>query len=384
MRIIVEGWRFIPHSFAIANQFQLLEMLERPNLEVFHKEAPYLDEHWQPVTGLLDETDEAALREIPSPPPNSSAEVTLRISVPYNFAPSTTKRTCVFLTTEWGILHNEALRLTGASSLREAHLNSDILILTPSEWSKVGIMRSGAEPSRVVVVPLGVDTRIYKPAPDAEREALRQKLGWEGFIFLNVGAGTPNKGLDLLLKAFAAVVEQYPQSRLVLKGEESVYESESLIVELVNELTFSDAEKVLPRLTYIGQTLSFAEMAQLYQAADAYVSPYLAEGFNMPVLEAIACGLPAICTKGGATDDFTNETFALHIESQLKELTLKSGQAAFSLVPDCEHLIALMKMVIEKPEFRMQARHAGPNFVAAEFTWKHVVDRLLDVLVPPR
>lgn len=381
MRIIVEGWRFLPHSYAIANQFQLLEMLQYPQLEIFHKDIPYLDENWQPVTGLLDATAEAAIKIIPHPWASLKADATLRISVPYNFAPSNTKRTCLFATTEWGILHNENFRITGAASLREGHSNSDIIIITPSHWSKTGFIRSGANPDRTIVIPCGIDPKIYKPLTKSEREALREQLGWDGFVFLNVGAGSPNKGIDLLLKAFSVVVESYPEARLVLKGEESIYESDSLIAQNIDELTFDEAEKVLPRMAYIGETLPFAKMAQLYQAADAYVSLYLAEGFNLPALEAIACGLPVICTKGGPTDDFTTPDFALQVESTFQEGTSNDRQI-FRLMPDLEHSIALMKNIIEQPELCDRSREAGPKFVATGFTWKHVTDQLLEVLVP--
>ncbi|NJK65988.1 MAG: glycosyltransferase family 4 protein [Microcoleus sp. CSU_2_2] len=379
--LIVEGWRFLPHSYAIANQFQLLEMLKYPNLEIFHKDIPYLDENWQPAIGLLNEIDEATIKNIPHPSESLEADATLRISVPYNFALSNTKQTCLFATTEWGILHNENFRITGTSSLREGHNNSDIIIITPSHWSRTGFIRSGANPDRTIVIPCGIDPNIYKPLTKLERTALRKQLGWDGFVFLNVGAGTPNKGIDLLLKAFAVVVESYPEARLVLKGEESVYESDSLIAQNIDELTFDEAEKVLPRIAYIGETLSFEKMAQLYQAADAYVSLYLAEGFNMPALEAIACGLPVICTKGGPTDDFTTPDFAFHVESTLQEGT-SNGQQIFRLMPNLEHSIALMKNIIEQPELCDRTREAGPKFVATGFTWKHVVDQLLEVLLP--
>lgn len=381
MRIIVEGWRFLPHSYAIANQFQLLEMLKYPNLEIFHKDIPFLDENWQPVVGLLDATAEAAIKNIPHPSAYQKADATLRISVPYNFAPSNTKRTCLFATTEWGILHNENFRITGAASLREGHSNSDIIIVTPSHWSKTGFIRSGANPDRTIVIPCGIDRKIYKPLTKAEREALRKQLGWDGFVFLNIGAGSPNKGIDLLLKAFSVVVESYPEARLVLKGEESIYESDSLIAQNIDELTFDEAEKVLPRMAYIGETLPFAKMAQLYQAADAYVSLYLAEGFNLPALEAIACGLPLICTKGGPTDDFTTPDFAWHVESTFQEGTSNDRQI-FRLMPDLEHSIALMKNIIEQPQLCDRSREAGPKFVATGFTWKHVTDQLKEVLVP--
>ncbi|MGE5656327.1 MAG: glycosyltransferase [Actinomycetota bacterium] len=379
MRIIIEGWRLLPHSFCITNQFLLLEMIQRPNLEIFHRDIPYLDEHWQPTTGLLNEVAEATLRSIPTPSPSQAAEATLRISVPYNFAPSTTEKTYLFGTTEWGILHNESFRITGANSLREGHLNSDIIIITPSHWSRDGFIRSGANPDRVTVIPCGVDTNIYKPLSAAERQELRAQLGWEGFVFLNIGGITPNKGIDLLLTAFATVVDRYPDARLVLKGEESIYWSNSLFDEKISNLSLDEAEKILPRLAYIGDTLSFSEMAQLYQAADAYVSPYLAEGFNLPVLEAIACGLPAICTKGGATDDFTHPDFTFFINSTFQEGTSKEGPI-FRVFPDLDHLIELMQTIMEQSVFREQARYTGPQFVTNKFTWKQTADQLLNLI----
>lgn len=47
----LEGWRFIPHSYSIVNQFQCLEMLKRPELEIFHQDVPYFARHWQSTAG---------------------------------------------------------------------------------------------------------------------------------------------------------------------------------------------------------------------------------------------------------------------------------------------------------------------------------------------
>jgi glycosyltransferase involved in cell wall biosynthesis len=380
VRIIVEGWRFLPHSYAIFNQFQCLEMLKRPEVELFHKDSRYFREDWQPVTGLFDAAAEAALQEIPSPYPNLEADATLRIDFPYNFEPSHAKRTCVFATSEFWVIPEGAIR--GNISLQDAHRNSDVVIVTSSNWSREGFIRNGADPDRVVVVPLGADTSIYKPIAEAERTALRRKLGFDGFVFLHIGGMSGNKGIQLLLKAFAAITESHPSAKLVLKGLNSLYNSETLLVKSIQELAGSEAKKILNRLTYIGQSMSFSEMAQLYQAADAYLSPYLGEGFNLPVLEAAACGLPVICTKGGSTDDFTTPDFALHIESEFQSFQTAQGTTCFARVPDLEHLILLMQAVMQRDDFREKAHYAGPSFVASRLTWKHIVDQLLDVLVP--
>ncbi|MFB8797586.1 MAG: hypothetical protein U7126_25905 [Microcoleus sp.] len=54
MQVIVEGWRFIDRSSCVANQFQLLEMLDRPEGEIFHRDLPYIDPDWQTTTSLFD------------------------------------------------------------------------------------------------------------------------------------------------------------------------------------------------------------------------------------------------------------------------------------------------------------------------------------------
>ena len=80
------------------------------------------------------------------------------------------------------------------------------MILTPSKWSRDGFIASGADPKRVLIVPHGADPEIYHPLEDEARQELRDQMGCRGFIFLSVGAMTKNKGLSLLLKAFAAVI----------------------------------------------------------------------------------------------------------------------------------------------------------------------------------
>jgi glycosyltransferase involved in cell wall biosynthesis len=122
-------------------------------------------------------------------------------------------------------------------------------------------------------------------------------------------------------------------------------------------------------------------MAQLYQTADAYVSPYAAEGFNMPVLEAIASGLPVICTAGGPTDDFTSPEFALRIDSTIVSTPIGEEQGKV-LAVNFDSLVAHMHRVIEQPEISARARTAGPAFVAHGFTLQIVVDKLLKLLLP--
>jgi glycosyltransferase involved in cell wall biosynthesis len=379
--IVIQGWRFIPHSYSIINQFQCLEMLKQPNVQIFHEDMPFYGENWQSVHDLFDRDTELALQAIQKPSWNRLIDSVLRITYPYNLEPSSAQQTYIFATAQVGAV--TASMLASGSSLKEAHNNSDSTIITPSNWSKSGLIHSGADPDRVIVIPHGVDLSIYKPLSDFERNKLRLEFGWEGFVFLNVcSAMSQNKGIYLLLKAFASVIDKFPDAKLVLKGLDSLYISEELLVKNLEELTYSEAEKIMQGLIYIGESMPFSKVSQLYQAADFYVSPYLAEGFNLPVLEAIACGLPVICTKGGPTDDFTTQDFTFYIESKLQEVKLDQHSTGFILLPEVEHLIELMIMAVECQDFITQSRNVGPKFVANRFTWQTVVDQLLNVLIP--
>ena len=200
------------------------------------------------------------------------------------------------------------------------------------------------------------------------------------FVFLNVGGMFGNKGIDLLLRGFAEVRRKFPYARLVLKGMDHLYDSRALLHQSIRTLSAGDQQLVLQRMTYLGDSLSHSAMATLYQIADAYVSPYRAEGFNLPVLEAAACGIPIICTRGGPTDDFVTDEFARRIESGKSVITI-DGRHASRLDPSLEHLIALMTSVIEDSRWRKQAAEAGPRHVRMNYTWDCAVDTLIRKLL---
>jgi glycosyltransferase involved in cell wall biosynthesis len=200
------------------------------------------------------------------------------------------------------------------------------------------------------------------------------------FVFLSVGAMTGNKGIDLLLRAFAQVCRKFPHARLLLKGMDSIYKSKASLLKSMQTVSAQDQQCIIDRITYFGKSFSFSEMAMFYQAADAYVSPYRAEGFNLPVLEAAACGLPIICTAGGATDDFVTDAFARKIEST--RLSRKvDDQELWRVEPSIEHLITLMSSAIEDHSWRRQASEAGPMHVRANYTWENTVDILVRKLL---
>jgi glycosyltransferase involved in cell wall biosynthesis len=378
-KILVEGWRFLPHSFATINQFQCLELLKRPHLELFHRDVPYWNNSWNPVYGLLDRAREEALRAIPAPPERGVFDVTLRTGCPFDFSPGNSARTVTFATCEFGVLSSDVVARASGHGLP---VKAGIRVITPSNWSKAGLARSGIDTTSITVVPHGFDPGIFSPPVPAERAALRKKFGWEDyFIFLNVSAMTSNKGIPDLLASLHEISAQHPGARLALKGLDSLYTSASAVNRYLEPLPQHIQNDLKSRVAYTGKDNTFREIAELYKAADAYVSPYLGEGFNLPVLEALACGLPVICTAGGPTDDFTTKECALRIKSRLQIAGDSDKPDMIYLQPDQPHLTRLMREVMTDDEWRSRARRIGPEFARACFTWKQVVDRLEAVLL---
>ena len=118
-------------------------------------------------------------------------------------------------------------------------------------------------------------------------------------------------------------------------------------------------------------------MRILYNACDCYLSPYIAEGFNMPVMEAAACGLPVIVSKGGATDDFTNDTFAKYPKTySCKTQPTEEGNFDVYMIVDEGSLQEKMLEILEDDLFRKTARICGPDHMSKNFTWDVVTDQL--------
>ena len=381
--IIVQGWRFLPHSYAIVNQWQLLALLRRGDIAVKVQDAPFYRPHWHTKEGVFEPLAEQALRSIETAPPDERADLTLRISVPFDFSASSSGKTAIFGTLEYQTIDD---KLCPDPELRQRFRQglgaiTDVKVVTPSRWSAEGFYKAGFRAEQVVVVPHGVDAGTFRPMPKL-RGPVRRKIAVsdEEFVFLSIGAMTPNKGVDLLLQAFSEVSRRFPNTRLILKGVNSLYHSRHRLHRIMQKVPLQDQRRVLSRLTYFGASFSNRQVALLFQAADAYVSSYRAEGFNMPVLEAAACGIPVICTRGGATDDFVNDAFARRIES--KRVSFRAGEQEFvSLAPDLDHLIALMTAAIQNRAWRDMAAEAGPKHVLANYTWDHAVDKLLTGLL---
>lgn len=379
-RVVVEGWRFVPHSYAVVNHYQCAELARRGDVEVYHVDAPLLDPAWKASAELISPEADAAVRAIGPPPAGLEADAWLSIQGVYRVKAARARRTFSFGTCEYGIAPPMSFGLPVDRA--PALAGAEVEFIAPSNWSRQGFLRCGVKPERVWLVPHGVDTAIFRPASDEERAAERTRLGWDewnaSFVYLSVGAMIWNKGISVLLAAFAAVLEKHPGALLALKGIDSMYQSGDLVNAWLSKLPGAAAARVRARIVYVGKTLTSGEVAAMHRAADAYVCPYRAEGFNVPALEGAASGLPVICTAGGPTDDFVRPEFARKIKAEQR--SMGKAQVGFYLEPSVESTAGQMLSVIGDRTFREEAREAGPAHVRANYTWAKVVEQLVGVM----
>ncbi len=375
----IEGWRFICHSYAIFNQWQLLYLHHRGDVELRFTDVPFAHGSWAPLEGLFSESDMRILKQLAPLAADEQPDATLRVAFPYNFRRSHCDRSLVFGTSEFQIVPPD--HFVGIERLSDLVRRPDVTVITPSNWSATGFRSAGVPDRQIVTIPHGVDTTLFTPAGEG-RQTLRRNLGLSGFVFFaNAGSLTWNKNIELVLKAFSTVAQERKDARLLIKGADSLYASSRMLNDALNSLSHREVEIVREKAIYHGQPLSMSSMVSLYQASDAYVSPYRAEGFNMPVLEATACGLPVICTGGGSTDDFVAEDFARKVNAKLKHIETQDGTGNY-LDADLDHLIHLMLEVMDDEAWRRSAVGAGPAHAGRSFTWDSVVDRLVKTAFP--
>ncbi len=371
--VVIEGWRFLPHSYSLWAMYLSLELSKHPELTVHFRDARMPDPTWRPARGVLSGNQEEQIAALPSPPDGLIPDLLVRIVFPYDFAPSAARRTFILGTTEYGIV--PATFMAGGEPVSKAALRTGFTIGTPTRWSMEGFLRSGVKAKQLCIAPNGIDPDIFRPADDATRAAIRRERGWDGkfILFHNSSLGW-NKNLEMMLDATLELADELPDLRLVLKGMDALYGSTGVIERVRAQLPAPAKTLLASRIEYIGESMSIDQVARLYQGADAYVCPYLAEGFNMPALEAAACGLPVICTAGGSTDDFMRPEFSLKIASKIQVHRETGGKA---LQPNYESYLAHIRRVVRDAAFRAGARSAGPTFAHAGWTWKHAADRLL-------
>jgi glycosyltransferase involved in cell wall biosynthesis/FMN phosphatase YigB (HAD superfamily)/Tfp pilus assembly protein PilF len=286
---------------------------------------------------------------------SASAVVTVRHAWPPNWQRPASGKLVVIQPWEFGSLPQDWVQR--ARDVDEFWL--------PSEYVRQVYIESGVPAEKVFVVPNGIDPEKFQPAAAPLKLATQKK-----FKVLFVGGTIGRKGPDLLLKVYLQNFTVSDDVCLVIKdfGGKSVYSGQTFEAQIRAAQALPNA----PEILYLNAELPPEQLPGLYTACDCLVMPYRGEGFGLPALEAMACGLPLIVTAGGSTDDFVRDEFAWRIPAVKKvfgrEVSgMKLAGDGWLLEPDLVALGEMMRHAFAHPgeareRGRLASQHARQNW----------------------
>ena len=186
---------------------------------------------------------------------------------------------------EWASPHWRSLK---NMLMRGASQTADRVIAISHAAAVEVIEHFGVRPERVRVVPLGVDSSLFSPRAPAAVSSTLGRLGLRHGYFLFVGTLQPRKNVIGLLQAYASLPESIRRTRQLVIAGKVGWRAE----ELREQLLRGRADNRCVWLDYVAP----GDLPPLYAGARALVLPSLAEGFGLPILEALAVGVPVIAS----------------------------------------------------------------------------------------
>ena len=222
-------------------------------------------------------------------------------------------------------------------------------IITVSECSKQDIVAHyRLDPAKVTVIYEAAGPE-FEPASPAEQEQVRKRYGLPEQFLIHVGVIEPRKNLTRLVEALQRLRDEGLTIPLVVVGPKGwLYDD---FFRRLEQLQVRDA------VSFPGY-LPLADLAAAYSAARLAVTPSVYEGFGLPVLEAMACGTPVVCSSA----------------SSLPEI---GGDAARYFDPlSIEEMAAAIRTVWTDPDLQSSMRHRGLA-QSARFSWQHTAQQTL-------
>lgn len=235
-------------------------------------------------------------------------------------------------------------------------LSPDMWVTTISQATKDDFCTYiGFDPDRVVPILLAASPTLFHPVNDPNRvQAVRKRFGLgDGPYLLSLATLEPRKNIAHLIRCFGQLLDSGslpPDLRLVLVGTKG-WKFDEIMAEA------SRNKALAARLIFTG-FIPDEELAPLYSSATAFVYPSLYEGFGLPPLEAMQCGLPVI------TSDIP----------AIKEVV---GDAALRVPPTdadalCQAILTVVKSTSVQADLSAKALEQSALFSWDKFTAEHI------------
>lgn len=229
------------------------------------------------------------------------------------------------------------------------------LIVTDSEFSKSEIIKYFPKcEGKIRVVPCGVDLERFHPCDTPERiPEVKKSLEIEGDYFLYLGTIEPRKNLERLISAYAAFAKKVGDNapKLVLAGGKG----------WLDKGIYSRVERLgMEKNIIFTKYVPSEDMNPLMCGAVAFVFPSLYEGFGMPPLEAMACGVPVLTSAEASLPEVTGDCAVICDAYDVKSI----AKGLYRLYSDEKLRSDLSRRGLER---------------AQGFTWERSAKMLMDV-----
>ncbi|MGA0332818.1 MAG: glycosyltransferase [Kiritimatiellia bacterium] len=243
-------------------------------------------------------------------------------------------------------------------------------IWVPSEFNRKTFQQSGVT-RPIHLVPLGVDPMMYHPELQAERFS-------ERYTFLSVFEWGERKAPEALLRAFCKAFGPEDDVALVIKYSIGIpFDLRKFVFDL------GLPEKTPPIVFLQSSSVAHEQMGALYRGADCFVLATHGEGWGMPIMEAMACGLPAVATNwSGQTMFMTEEnSYPVRVKSLVPAVARCPYYEGFRWAEiDEDHLAETLRHIYLHPEEAKVRGARAAREVREKWTWKNsaraVIERL--------
>jgi glycosyltransferase involved in cell wall biosynthesis len=246
---------------------------------------------------------------------------------------------------------DERLRAYLEQSVPRSAARADLIVTDSENTRNDVICLLDIDADRVFVVPGGVDP-AFTPANEERVAQVRAAYSLAQPYIMAIGVIEPRKNLPRLIDAFTRFrVRTGASHQLVIAGGKG----------WLCDDTFRQAERsAFPNEIRFTGYVPDQDLIALYSGAEVFAYPSLYEGFGLPVLEAMACGAPVMCSNTSSLPEFA------------------AGAALLVPPEDPEAMADALESICTDPEQRSTLRSQG-TARAAEYTWERSARQLLDV-----
>ncbi|MFH1849754.1 MAG: glycosyltransferase family 4 protein [archaeon] len=225
-------------------------------------------------------------------------------------------------------------------------------IITVSPDVREVLIKEGISNDRVRFIPNGVDTEVYAPGNKPDYLLKRYQLKSEDFVVGTICGLEKRKRVDLLIKAISKL--DHPKLKLFIGGRGDSYDD---LLNLAKRLGVS--KKVI-----FGNFIKKDELRDHYNLFDVYALPSDLEAMPLAILEAMACGKPAIGTKVGA--------IPLEISHRENGYIIEKG--------DLNSLVNHVKEMLSDPGLTQEMGRNSLKRVKEKFNWDHCAKQTYEVI----